>query len=104
MQASFDGIKRVRGELSRWRNRITLVVGTFQGAIVVGVFWWLAGASHTADPTSADWHSVLYKTYGVPYPVESLVVASVLGGLLGFFLASLLLKEYKGKGLQGPNT
>jgi len=80
------------------------VVGTIQGAIVVGVLWWLAGASHAADPTSANWHSVLYNTFGVPYPVESLAVASVLGGLLGFFLASLLMKEYKGKGPQGPNT
>ncbi len=80
------------------------VVGTIQGAIVVGVLWWLAGASHAADPTSANWHSVLYNTFGVPYPVESLVVASVSGGLLGYFLVSLLLKEYKGRGPQGPNT
>ncbi len=80
------------------------VVGTVQGATVFGVLWWLAGASHAADPTSVNWHSVLYNTFGVPYPVGSLVVVSVLGGLLGYFLVSLLLKEYKGKGPQGPNT
>jgi hypothetical protein len=91
-------------ELSRWGHRIALVVGTVQGAIVIGVLWWLAGGSHAADPTSASWHSVLYNTFGVPSPVGSLVVASVLGGLLGFFLARLVVNEHKGEGPQGPNT
>ncbi|TKS60580.1 MAG: hypothetical protein EWM72_01315 [Nitrospira sp.] len=96
-------VERIIRESFRWGRSFALVVGAIQGAIVVGALWWLAGARHSAGPESTAWDIVLYNKFGVPYPVGSLVVAIVLGGLLGFVLGRLMSNEDKGQGPQAPN-
>jgi hypothetical protein len=87
----------IRASFSSIRT-IAVVLGTVQGAIVLGGLWWLAGTRYEVDPQSPNIDIVLYSKFGVSYPDESLVGATVLGGLLGLLLGWLMSNEDKGKG------
>lgn len=79
-------------------RRIAIIVGTVQGAIVLGGLWWLAGARHEADPQSPNIDIVLYGKFGASHPDGSLVAATILGAFLGLVLGWLMSNEDKGEG------
>ena len=97
-------IEQILRESFRSVRRIALVVGALQGTIVGGGLWWIAESRYAASPESANWDIALYNKFGVPYPVGSLIAASVLGGLLGLVLGWLMSNEDKGEGTRPPNA